>query len=51
MPEASSCEATKKLQSSKLNSTAPYIAMEIYTPKPPSVKQNKTKTPGKFPGS
>lgn len=46
MPEASSCDATKKLQSSELSSIAPGIAMEIDTPKPPSVKQNKT--PSKF---
>jgi len=42
MPEASSCDATKQLQSRKLNSIAPYTDMQIYTPKPPSVKQTKT---------
>lgn len=38
MPEASSCDATKKLQSSELNGIAPCTPMESRTPKPPSVK-------------
>lgn len=42
MPEAGSCDATKKLQSKDLSSTAPSILTDIHQPKSPAAKQNKS---------